>query len=165
MKMGITVRRGMLAAVLAASVALGGCAAGQQSAVNEEQQANRTYMSQVNEAMMQLDDDLDSFVDAVSRGDVVNMRTQADNAYKSLDKIKSLEAPEALSDIHKNYVEGTDKLREALDQYIDLYAKASSAGSSFDWSKYDDQIKSIQKLYDEGVKALEEGDKTAAETK
>lgn len=166
MAKGIIMRRGMLAGVLAASIALGGCAAaGQQNAATAEQQENRAYMSQVNETMMQLDSNLDSFIDAVSRGDIVNMKTQADEAYKSLDKLESIEAPEALADIKKSYVDGTGKLREALDDYIDLYAKAASSGSSFDWSTYDEKVESIQKLYDEGVKALEEGDKAAAEAK
>ena len=154
-----------LAGVLAASIALAGCSSGAMGTATEEQQANRAYMSQVNEAMTKLDDNLDSFIDAVSRGDVVNMRTQADNAYKVLDKLSELEAPEALSDIKKDYVDGTAKLREALDEYIKLYSKAASEGADFDWSTYDDRIKSIQSLYDEGVALLEAGDKAAAEAK
>ena len=129
----------------------------------DEQQANRTYMSQVNETMVELDGNLDSFVDAVSRGDVVNMKTQADNAYKVLDKLSELEAPEALSDVHKKYVEGTQKLEEALDAYIQLYTEAEKAGKNFEWSGYDERLKEIQDLYDSGIKALEEGDKAASE--
>ena len=163
---GKIIGSGLVAAALAASIALGGCAgAGQVETATEEQQANRAFMSQVNEAMMQLDTDLDSFDDAVSRGDVVNMRTQADNAYKSLDKLSDIEAPEALKDIKQKYVDGSAKLREALDGYIELYTTAQKKGDDFDWSKYDDEIKEIQKAYDEGVKTLEEGDKAAAEAK
>ena len=154
-----------LAGVLAASIALAGCSSAANNAATEQQQANRAYMSQVNEAMTKLDSNLDSFIDAVSRGDVVNMRTQADNAYKAIDKLSELEAPEALADIKKDYVDGTAKLREALDEYISLYAKATSEGSDFDWSAYDDRIKEIQSLYDEGVALLEAGDKAAAEAK
>lgn len=130
------------------------------TAATEEQQANRAYMAQVNDIMDQLDESLDTFVDAVSRGDIVNMRTQASNAYQVLDKLDSLEAPEALSDIQDKYKDGTDKLRQALDKYIDLYADAES--SSFDWDDYDKRIAEIQGLYDEGVKALQEGDEAAA---
>lgn len=153
----------VIACVLACGMALAGCAAGPSQNMTEEQQANRAYMSQVNEAMVELDANLDSFVDAVSRGDVVNMRTQADNAYKALDKLESLEAPETLADVRKSYVDGTSKLRKALDEYVSLYTAADKAGDSFDWSTYDKQISEIQKLYDEGVAALEQGDKTAAE--
>ena len=136
-----------------------GCASANPAA-NAEQQANRAYMSQVNGIMDELGVDLDSFVDAVSRGDVVNMRTQADNAYKTLDELNAVEAPENLSDIQKSYADGTRKLREALDDYIELYTEISAG--SFDQSKYDSRIADIQKLYDEGVSALKQGDETAA---
>ena len=111
--------------------------------------------------MEELDSSLDGFVDAVSRGDVVNMRSQADNAYKTLDKLESIEVPDAMADIQESYVEGTSKLREALDGYIELYTDASNPG--FDWSGYDKRIAEIQKLYDDGVAALEAGDEAAAQ--
>lgn len=151
---------GALASALALAAAMmAGCTAA-TTAANTEQQANRAYMSQVNEVMEELGDGLDSFVDAVSRNDVVNMRTQAQNAYQALDKLEALEAPEELADIQEKYQEGTGKLREALDAYISLYTEMS--GNSFDWSTYDDRIAAVQSLYDEGVSALEEGDETAA---
>lgn len=136
-----------------------GCASN-GSLANEDQQANRAYMSQVNGIMDELGVELDSFVDAVSRGDVVNMRTQADNAYKTLDKLGGLEVPEDLNDIQQNYVDGTSKLREALDGYIGLYTEISAG--SFDQSTYDSRIADIQQLYDEGVAALKQGDESAA---
>lgn len=157
------IRKGVLACLLAGVMALSACSAGANSALTDEQKANRAYMSQVNEAMVELDGNLDSFIDAVSRGDVVNMRTQADNAYKSLDKLAQIEAPEALASVKEKYVEGTGKLEKALDAYIQLYADADKGGKSFDWSTYDERMKEIQKLYDEGVAALEEGDKAASE--
>ena len=141
-----------------------GCGQG-ASPVNAEQQANRAYMSQVNGIMDELGVELDSFVDAVSRGDVVNMRTQADNAYKTLDELNGLDVPEALSDIQNSYKDGTSKLREALDDYIDLYAEAAASGSDLDRAAFDKRVKDIQSLYNEGVAALEEGDKAAAEAK
>ena len=146
-------------ALALATGALAGCAANGSQA-NTEQQANRAYMSQVNGIMDELGTDLDSFVDAVSRGDVVNMRTQADNAYKKLDELNAIEVPESLSDIQNNYLEGTSKLREALNGYIDLYTEISSG--SFDQSKYEGRIAEIQSKYNEGISALEQGDQTAA---
>ena len=139
---------------------LAGCANQAMTAANEEQQANRAYMSQVNEIMEELGTGLDSFVEAVSRGDVVNMRTQADNAYKVLDKLDELEVPEALEDVQKKYVDGTAKLREALDDYVTLYTEMNSG--SFDMSTYDKRIEAIQELYDEGIDLMNEGDETAA---
>ena len=152
---------GALVCVIALACGLlAGCANTATTKATEEQQANRAYMSQVNEIMEQLDKSLDSFVDAVSRGDVVNMRTQADNAFKILDKLDALEAPESLSDVQKNYEEGSAKLREALDDYIKLYSDMND--SSFDKSTYNERIADIQKLYDEGVELMQQGDEAAA---
>ena len=163
MKLGKFATGSLIAFVLACCVAFAGCASQSGSALNDEQKANRAYMSQVNETMVELDAGLDSFVDAVSRGDIVNMRTQADDAYKMLDKLEGIEAPEALADVHKSYVDGTAKLRQALDGYIALYTEAAQSNSNFDWDTYADRIKEVQTLYDEGVAALEEGDKKASE--
>ena len=138
-----------------------GCAGGASNAANQTQQANRAYMSQVNQLMDELGDRLDSFVDAVSRGDVVNMRSQADEAYKTLDKLAAIEAPEALADVQEKYVSGTTKLREALDAYIVLYSSVASQ-EGIDQGEYDSQLAEIQALYDEGVALLEEADETAA---
>lgn len=137
-----------------------GCMNGAGNAATSEQQANRTYMAQVNEIMEDLNNGLDSFVDAVSRNDLVNMRTQADNAYQALDKLSDLEAPEALADVQEKYVDGSNKLREALDSYITLYTEMNS--ESFDMATYNSRIADVQKAYDEGVALLEEGDQTAA---
>lgn len=139
-----------------------GCAGGQSAGTTEEQKANSAYMLQVNEIMVELDDSLALFVDAVSRGDVVNMRTQADNAYKVLDKLSKAEAPEALKDIKASYVEGANKLREALDGYISLYSDLAKAGDEIDKDDYDARLAEIQRLYDEGIAALRAGDEKAA---
>ena len=143
---------------------LGACSPGTAaSASKTAEQVNRAYMSQVNEAMVKLDENLDQFVDATSRGDVVAMRTQADNAYQTLDALAAIEAPEDMKDIRDQYLNGTGKLREALDSYIDLYAEAAAAGDSYDWSAQSNRIKQIQAKYDEGVKALKDADTTVAE--
>ena len=139
--------------------ALSGCS-GSAVSQTSEGQTNRSFMSQVNEIMSQFGVELESFVDAVSRGDVVNMRTQADNAYQVLDKLSSLEAPEELSDVKQQYIDGANKMREALDAYIDLYTEIDSG--SFDQSKYEDRIEKVQALYDEGVSMLKAADEAAA---
>ena len=148
-------------ALVLAFAALAGCANTGGTSATPEQQANRAYMSQVNAIMEELGAGLDSFTDAVSRNDLVNMRTQADDAFKSLDKLADLEVPDDLTDVHEKYVAGTSKLREALEGYIALYADMNSG--SLDQVAYEDRIAEIQKLYDEGVKLLEEGDKLAAD--
>lgn len=152
---------GAIACALALFCALiTGCAGPGSSAVSERAQANRAYMSQVNETMDKLSSELDSFKDAVARGDVVNTRTQANNAFKELDKLAAIEAPDDFSDVHAEYIEGVDKMRDALNSYIDLFTESKS--ESFDWSTYDSRIEGIQKQYDEGVEALGQADKDAA---
>ena len=149
-----------VASALILVLALASCVPSSDSS-NDAQKANRAYMSQVNETMNSLSAALSSFVDAVSRDDLVNMRAQADNAYKLLDKLDALEAPDGLSDIKESYVEGSSKLKEALDEYIALYSEAKTS-ESFDWSKFDKRIAEIQSLYDQGIAALEKGDAVAA---
>ena len=153
-----------VAGALGASV-LGGCVAQQTSAVTEAQSENRAYMTQVNQTMETLKDRLTSFSDAVSRGDVVTMRTQADNAFKALDSLSSQDAPDALKDVKQQYVDGCASLESALNDYVMLYSEIDSATDEqpFDWSTYDQRIAAIQSSYDSGIAKLEAGDKTAAD--
>lgn len=141
---------------------LGGCAPSSNAgSANTEQQANRMYMSQVNEIMDEFAESFESMVTAVSEGDAVNIRNQANSAYAILDKLAELEAPEDLAGIKESYTQGTDKLREALDGYIALYTDIESG--SFDQANYDSRLEEIQSTYDEGVEILRNGDADAAE--
>lgn len=142
---------------------LAGCAQ-QSNSLTEQQQQSDEYMSQVNLTMDDLQSRLDSFSDAVSRDDVVGMRTQADNAFKVLDELNSIEVPEGLEDIQQNYVDGTTELKDALNAYIDLYTEIDSATDEqpFDWSTYDERIADIKAQYDEGIEKLQAADEAAA---
>ena len=144
---------------------LSGCVTQQPTSATEAQSENRAYMTQVNQTMETVKDRLASFSDAVSRGDVVNMRTQADNAFKALDSLSSQDAPDALKDIKQQYVDGCADLETALNDYVTLYAEIDSATDAqpFDWSTYDDRIAAIQSAYDSGIAKLEAGDKAAAD--
>lgn len=154
-----------LVSVLAvATLALAGCAQ-QTSAATDEQTESRQYMSTVNQTMEDLANKLEGFEDAVSRDDAVTMRTQADNAFKALDALAAIEAPEALKDVQAGYVDGCTKLKDALNAYIDLYTEIDSATDEhpFDYSTYRDRLASIQELYNEGTAILEETDQKATE--
>lgn len=153
------------AAALSVAV-LGGCMPQQQtSAASQAQSDNRAYMTQVNQTMETLQTRLNGFSDAVSRGDVVTMRTQADNAFKALDELDSQEAPDALKDVKQCYVDGSEQLESALNAYIELYTEIDSATDAqpFDWSTYDQRLADIQAAYNSGIEKLQEGDKTAAD--
>lgn len=144
--------------------ALGGCAQ-QDTAATQQQSENRQYMTQVNQSMDDLKTRLESFTDAVSRGDVVGMRTQADNAFKAIDDLSNIDVPDALKDIQAEYVDGSNDLKDALNSYIELYTEIDSATEDqpFDYSTYDQRIQDIKKQYDEGIGKLQSGDNKATE--
>lgn len=144
--------------------ALGGCAQ-QDTATTQQQSENRQYMTQVNQSMDDLKTRLESFTDAVSRGDVVGMRTQADNAFKAIDDLNNIDVPDALKDIQAEYVDGSNDLKDALNSYIELYTEIDSATEDqpFDYSTYDQRIQDIKKQYDEGIGKLQSGDNKATE--
>lgn len=153
------IRATLIGVGLMVMFALGGCSAANSKATQEQTQ-NRQYMSSVNQDMDELQSRLASFNDAVSRGDVVSMRTQADNAYKALDDLKNISAPAALKDAQQDYVDGTTALKGALDEYIALYTEIDSATTAqpFDWSSYDQRIAKIKQDYDTGMGKLQDGD-------
>lgn len=153
----------LCASVVMASV-LGGCAS-QNTAATEQQSANRAYMTQANQKMDDLKSRLESFTDAVSRSDVVGMRTQAENAFKVIDDLNDISVPDAMKDIQQEYTDGTAALEDALSAYVDLYSEIDSATDAqpFDWSTYDQRMADIQKQYDEGIDKLQAGDNKATE--
>ena len=138
---------------LGALVALAGCAA-QNNPATEAQTANRQYMAQVNQTMDDLSQKLEGFEDAVSRGDVVTMRTQADDAFKALDNLESLEAPEVLQDVKQGYVDGSKQLKDALNAYIALYTDLAANPSAVSTDAYKERLASIQDTYDQAVEKL-----------
>ena len=142
---------------------LAGCLPQMNMGASDEQKANRTYMTKVNQAMEDLNSRLKSFDDAVSRGDAVTMRTQADNAYAAIDTLSSIETPDAMKELQQNYVDGCNDLKEALNEYIDLYTDIESATEEhpFDYGTYDDRIKTIQDKYNEGIQKLKDADEAA----
>ncbi|MEE0705012.1 MAG: hypothetical protein UCH28_01355 [Adlercreutzia sp.] len=142
--------------------ALTGCLQ-QNAGVSDSQKANRTYMTQVNQAMEDLNSRLQSFDDAVSRGDAVTMRTQADNAYEAIDALSAIDTPEAMKGLQQNYVDGCTALKEALSAYVDLYTEVESATEEhpFDYGTYDERIKAIQDKYNEGIQKLKDADAEA----
>lgn len=128
---------------------------------NEEQTANRQYMAAVNQSMDDLAAKLSSFEDAVARGDVVTMRTQVEKAFKEIDDLEAIEAPEVLADVKAGYVEGCTLLETALSDYVDLYTQLDGGAIAPDSAEYADALAAIQAAYDAGIDKLEETDKAA----
>lgn len=114
--------------------------------------------------MEDLQSKLGSFNDAVSRDDVVGMRTQADNAFKAIDSLSSIDAPDSLKDIKQSYVDGANDLKSALSAYVDLYTEIDSATADhpFDYSTYDQRLSDIKAQYDSGIQKLQDGDQKVA---
>ena len=153
----------VFAGILMAAV-LGGCAQ-QSNTATEQQTESRQYMATVNQTVEELATRLESFEEAVSRGDAVTMRTQADNAFKTLDSLASIEVPEGLEEVQSGYVDGCNDLKEALNADIALYTEIDSATDEhpFDYSTYNDRIAAIQNQYNDGIAKLEAADKKATE--
>lgn len=164
--MGNTAIRILVAACVAAAcfAALPGCATTSQ-ATSEEAQAqanNRQYMSRVNQISMDIADSLSDFEAAVQSGDLAAMRTAANAASRSVDELSSLEAPEALSDIKAGYVDGCSELRDALSDYIQLYADVADSEESLDSASYEERLSAIQERYDAAVQKISDADALAA---
>ena len=146
----------VLAVALGAALALGALA-GCQS------QANRTYMTKVNQAVEELNTRLGEFDEAVAQESVVNMRNKANSAFEAIDALAAIDTPDAMKDLQTNYVDGCNKLKDALNSYIDLYTEISSATEEapFDFSAYDGRVKEIQDAYNEGIDKLKAADEEA----
>lgn len=159
--LGVALAGVLLVAALAGCVPQGNNEAAQQGA------ANRAYMTKVNQIMEDLQSKLEGFTDAVSRGDVVNMRMEADTAFKAIDELGKLEAPDDLKDIESEYKAGANDLKDALNGYIELYTEIESATEAqpFDYSTYDERLKDIKQKYDDGIGKLQSGDNKATEKK
>ena len=163
------VKRSIVTVIVAAllMMSMAGCSSFQQNSPEAEAQAaNRQYMSQVNQITDELTENLAAFDTAVSDNDPVAMRLQADNAFKTLDSLSSLEAPDVLKDVQAGYVEGASKLGEALNSYIDLYTNlggANAEGTAVNAASYNEQLAAIQQAYNDGIAKLQETDKQATE--
>ena len=107
---------------------------------------------------------MDGFSDAVKDGEVLSLNAKLASVNDCVDKLKALEAPEALKDVHDSYVKGAEELQTALKQYVALYEDVKlPEGGTFDFATYGDRLAEIQKHYSDGVVALEEGDAKATE--
>ena len=142
--------------------ALTGCLQ-QNAGVSDSQKANRTYMTQVNRAMEDLNGRLAGFDEAVAQGNPVNMRAKADDAFAAIDDLAAIETPDAMKDLQKGYVDGCTALKDALNGYVDLYTEIDSATEEhpFDFGTYDDRIKAVQDKYNEGIDQLKAADEEA----
>lgn len=164
--MSVFIRRSAaLLCAAAFALALGGCAAPQQQAAEHTDAVaeNRQYMSALNQMSEDLSDKLAGFTDAVSRNDTVGMRTQADDAFQVISKMKEQEAPEDLTELKDGYMQACESLEEALDSYIALYDDVAQAGSLISSSEYAERIGRIQEQYSDAAELLEATDQKATE--
>ena len=135
-----------------------GCANQSQSPEQQQQVANRAYMSSINKIASELQDELNGLSASITAGDKVTISSKAKDALAVLDKLDKLEVPEALADVHEHFSAGCASLREALQGYVDLYA----GGSSVSEASYSARLSQIQELYNAGIAELKLADETAA---
>lgn len=154
-----------LAVALGAALALAALAGCQSPATGatDQQQANRTYMTKVNQAVEELSSRLGEFDEAVAQESIVNMRNAANGAFEAIDTLAAIDTPDAMKDLQTNYVDGCNKLKDALNSYVDLYTEISSATEEapFDFGTYEGRVKEIQDAYNEGIAKLKAADEEA----
>ena len=137
---------------------LAACANQAQTAEQQQQAANRAYMSSINKIASELKEEMNGLSVSIAAGDKVTIVSKAKDALFVLDKIEKLDVPEALADVHEHYVAGCASLREALEGYVDLYAN----GSGMSNASYSSKLSEIQNLYNAGLAELKKADEVAA---
>ena len=118
---------------------------------------------QIRQLEEELNTRLGEFDEAVAQESVVNMRNAANSAFEAIDALAAIDTPDAMKDLQTNYVDGCNKLKDALNSYVDLYTEISSATEEapFDFSAYDGRVKEIQDAYNEGIDKLKAADEEA----
>ncbi|MDR0513805.1 MAG: hypothetical protein LBG81_01410 [Coriobacteriaceae bacterium] len=124
------------------------------TAANDAASANRKYMSQVSVTMDDLGASLESFSDAAARNDLAAMEAQSENAGRLIDAFGKLVPPDALKDIHTEYLAGCRDLLEALEGYIGLYADMKAAQTL---ALAQDQVKAQELAQQQGQEANQGG--------
>lgn len=145
------------------ALTLSGCFGGTVQQVDTAATQSRQFMSNLNAAVQDMNTRLIEFNDAVSRGDLVTMRSSAENAFEVISTIESLEVPEQLAAVKNGYLEACGKLREALNSYLDLYTELSAAGGTMDSVVYQERLDEIQNLYNQAISMIQETDTKATQ--
>lgn len=130
---------------------------------NDPVAQNRQYMAALNQMSEDLSSKMTGFTDAVSRNDTVGMRTQADDAFKVIERMKEQEAPEDLAEVKDGYMEACEGFENALNSFISLYEDMSSSDSSFNDQVYSERLKTIQDEYSQAADLLSQTDEKVAE--
>lgn len=158
------------------SALLASCGTAQQQV--DAAQMNREYMSSVNRISNEAAEDLNTFSQAASQGDLAAMRIAADNAAETLSKISNLTAPDMLKEVHEEYKAGVTDLSKALEQYVELYATVANASAAANSAVAQDgqeaesegaavfdeaALEEIQETYQSGIDHLSKADSMVAE--
>ena len=158
------------AACFAASL-LASCGTAQQQV--DAAQLNREYMSSVNRISNEASEDLATFSQAASQGDLAAMRIAASDASETLGKISDLTAPDALKEVHEEYKAGVTDLSKALEQYVELYSTVANASNGADDADQDSAsegaaafdeaaLAEVQEMYQSGIDHLANADSMVA---
>ena len=152
-----------------AALLLASCGSVQQQ--TDAAQLNREYMSSVNRISNEASEDLATFSQAASQGDLAAMRIAADDAAETLGKISD---PDALKEVHEEYKAGVSDLSTALEQYIELYSSVANGTSSTDSAEQSGEssantefdeaaLAQVQETYQSGIDHLSKADSMVAE--
>ena len=137
----------VLAMCVMCATVLAGCSA--NNAESEAQTQNRQYMTA----------NMEEFTTAVQDGEVIALSSQLDSVTDAVEQLKALSVPDAMKDIHAQYVAGAEELQTALQLYVQLYEDVQApASGSFDYGTYADRLAEVQSHYDAGIAALQDAD-------
>lgn len=152
----------IIGAFMVAALVLSSCTP-TTSAADKQAAENRSYMAQINQKMDDLNTRLASFNEAVTRNDLVSMRTQADNAFRVIDDLSKMTPPDNLKDIQNEYVSGCNDLKDSLNGFIALYSDVQNASTAqpFDYTTYNTRLDQVKQKYDSGIAHLKAGDEKA----
>lgn len=160
-----------LISLVFAALLLGGCSklevpgfspSGNTEKQQEGEQA-RSFMMKINQLTSQLKDKMALFTEAVTRNDLVSMKTHIQAIDETITQINNLEAPQELADVKSKYSEGCSQLKTALSDFVNLYSDidTATAKSPFDFGSYASRLAQVQDLYDKAVSALQAADEAA----
>lgn len=155
----------VLAVALGAALALGALAGCQSPATGatDQQQANRTYMTKVNQAVEELNTRLGEFDEAVAQESVVNMRNKANSAFEAIDAPgghRYAGRHERSADELRRRLQQAEGCPEQLHRFVHG-DQQRNRGGALRLQRLRRRVKEIQDAYNEGIDKLKAADEEA----
>ncbi len=150
--------------ITACIAAMTGCTTATQTTSDSSQSSVTAvqYLSNVNQLAAEIEECLAEFEDYVLEANVSAMRVSANKASELVDDLTNLEAPDSFAEVKSGYDEGFSALRDALSDYIQLYADITALESAIDTAEYEERLADIQEAYTKALQSISDTDELAA---